>query len=198
METISLISIVSLLAPAIYQLGLTLGIGSSTFALIFYIQFLSDGEMDPTERRVLKTVFFVLRLGMAFIISGLLLFFALGQAAGVSLFDDVGFLIQATIMGVIVGNAVLMTLHYMPMWLGPVLAGGSWYALFLVRFVPFSSPSYWFLLMAYGAFVCVFFVAFTYIKGLYTPKPVVKAPQEPASAIVPVVTAPEVTDSKSK
>jgi len=193
METISMISIVSLLAPAIYQLGLTLGIGSSTFALIFYIQFLSDGEMDPTERRVLKTVFFVLRLGMAFIISGLLFFFVLEQASGRSLLNDVGFLIQATIMGVIVGNAVLMTLHYMPMWLGPVLAGGSWYALFLIRFVPFSSPSYWFLLMAYGAFVCIFFVAFTYIKGLYTPKKETLKEQVPE---VSAVVTPEVTDPK--
>jgi hypothetical protein len=36
------------------------------------------------------------------------------------------------LLGVIVMNALLMTRHKMPMWLGPALAGGSWYYYFFV------------------------------------------------------------------
>ena len=40
------------------------------------------------------------------------------------------------LLGIIVMNALLMTKHKMPMWLGPTLAGGSWYYYYFVSITP--------------------------------------------------------------
>ena len=69
----------------LHQMGITFGVGSSTFALLFYIKALEDGEIDPSEKNFLHGVYFVLRLGMLFIFLSLLLLGLLwwsgGQAA---------------------------------------------------------------------------------------------------------------------
>jgi len=183
-----------LILSLMHQMGVTLGVGASTFALIFYIQATRDGNVDATERRFLHTVFTVLRIGMALLTLAAILIVIAVHARDQSAFDDVRFLTQVTILAVILGNALLMTLHKMPMWLGPVLAGGSWYALFLVGFLPFQNPAYPFLLMLYGAFVCIFFAVYTYIKNIFTdPVPAIasEAVSEEAKTVDESVTKEE-------
>lgn len=150
---------VGILTEIIFSLGLTLGVGSSTFALIFFIRALEDGVVDPTERKFLGTVFVVLRIGMALLFLGLLLSLMLPAALPLPLW---------LLLGVITVNAVLMDRHIMPMQYGPVLAGGSWYSLFFVSRTPLGELSLLILIPLYVAFLLVFYGVFTYLKKKFT------------------------------
>lgn len=155
--------IVTILAPIIpflYTLGQTLGVGSSTFALIFFVIAMRDGVIDASEKRFMHAVYFVLRIGMAFILLALLL----------SLFFKIPFagiyLMQWIFFGIIVVNAILMTMRKMPMQYGPVIAGGTWYSLFLITNVsPLATFATISLLMLYVAFLIIFYLVFTFIKN---------------------------------
>src|SRR5688572_25470921 len=114
-----------MITPTLFTLGQTLGVGASTFALLFYIMAMQDGTVDPSEKRFMRAVFVVLRIGMVVIAISLALKFLLGLSM------TSVYLMQVTLLGVITLNAVLMTKRLISMRIGPVLAGGSWYMLFL-------------------------------------------------------------------
>ncbi len=146
----------------LYTVGLTLGVGSSTFALIFYIRALEDGVVDVSEKRFMQTVYFVLRIGMIGIFVSLL-----GNA-----FLRVDALpspyIAWILLWVITLNAVLMSYRIMPMRFGPVIAGGSWYSLFLVSKTPVGEFSYLSMLIGYLFFLGFFYIVFQYVKNKFT------------------------------
>lgn len=148
------------LQDVVFSLGLTLGVGSSTFALIFFISGLRDGVIDQSERRFLHIVFTVLRIGMALIFVGLVL----------ALFGTHAFsLVPWVLLLIITVNAVLMHKKMMPMRFGPVIAGGSWYALFFVTTTPLGSLPGPVLTVLYGAFLTLFFVFFSFMRRHYAP-----------------------------
>lgn len=150
----------------VFSLGLTLGVGSSTFALIFFIKALRDGVMDQTERSFLHVVFTVLRIGMLLIAVGL---------GGFLLFDAIpeptAYVVECALLGIIVVNAILMDKRIMPMRFGPIIAGGSWYSMFFATKLPVYAYSYMTLALAYIAFLVAFYFVFHAIKGaLVAPK----------------------------
>jgi hypothetical protein len=153
------ISEVNIITSLIFDIGLTLGVGSSTFALIFFIRALEDGTIDQLEKRFMHTVYFVLRIGMILIGIGLLATLLTGQSLPFTQYA-----MQWTLLAVVTINALLMTWNIMPMTIGPVLAGGSWYALFLVTSLPIAPVSYMKLLVYYALFLVVFFVVWTMVK----------------------------------
>lgn len=142
-------------------IGQTLGVGASTFALIFYIVALQDNVIDTSEKRFMKVVYVVLRIGMILITLALL-----GR-----LFASISFgpieAMQWLLLGVITVNAVLMSMHKMPMRFGPVLAGGSWYSLFLLSSLPFQTTSFGILALLYVAFLIFFQIVFTILKNKF-------------------------------
>lgn len=154
----------------LHQMGITFGVGASTFALTFFVNALSDGTIDQSERRFLHIVYVVLRIGMILITLSLLSFGAivLLSGGGISTLSSPLYLAELTLIGIIIANAILMTLHKMPMKFGPVLAGGSWYSLFFVTALPLADLAYPVLLLWYGAFVVLFFLVFTLIKNHFT------------------------------
>ena len=113
------------------QVGLTLGVGSSTFALTFYFLALNDGVIDASERRFMHAVYMVLRIGILCFVLSLLGSFVAGSEV-----PEGTRILQAVLLCIIVANAVLMSHHLMPMRFGPTLAGGSWYSLFFVSILP--------------------------------------------------------------
>lgn len=159
------------ITQVLHQMGVTFGVGASTFALTFFINALEDGVIDPSERRFMHIVYVVLRIGMTLITLSLLLlgavaFFSKDIAALLSPL----YLMEWTLVGVIIVNAILMTKHLMPMRFGPVLAGGSWYSLFFVNTLPLAATTYPMLLVFYAAFLVLFFTVFTAVKSyLVTP-----------------------------
>jgi hypothetical protein len=146
----------------LFSLGLTLGVGSSTFALIFFIKSLKDGVMDETERSFLRVVFTVLRIGMVLIAVGLAGFLLVGAIP-----EQTAYLLECVLLFIIILNAVLMDKRIMPMKFGPIIAGGSWYSLFFVSKLPVSAYSYATVAAAYVVFLIVFYFAFNAIKAAY-------------------------------
>jgi len=147
------------IADTIFSVGLTLGVGSSTFALIFYIRSLEDGVVNETERRFMHTVYSVLRIGMALILFGLV---------ATSIARSTLALGELILVSIITLNAVLMTYRRMPMQIGPVLAGGTWYALFLYAKTPLGAVSPIILTFCYAVFLFLLYGIFQYFKKRFT------------------------------
>jgi len=117
------------------SLMISLGAGVSTFAVLSYFASIQDGVIEKAERRIMGSIYFVLRLAMASlsIILILLLFF--------TDFSDYSVWFRVLIMFVMIVNAGLMTSHRMPMWFGPPLMFASWYTyLFYVVFARIYYP----------------------------------------------------------
>lgn len=140
-------------------LGMTLGVGSSTYAITFFHQSIADGKIDDTEKRFLHTVYFILRMGM-------ILLFLSYATQGYQVWSDIRIPVgrdtlaaQATFLAIIFGNAVLMEKRWVPMWLGPAIAGASWYGIFfafVLDLYHFSYP----VLMTWYIILIVFFIIF--------------------------------------
>ncbi|MEX0652293.1 MAG: hypothetical protein WD153_02425 [Candidatus Paceibacterota bacterium] len=154
------------------QFGLTLAVGASTFALIFYYVAIQDGIIDASEKRFMHVVYRVLRVGLVLIIvTELCLALFHYMQDGFLFFKNEFLLFTWTVLAVIVCNAILMQKHKMPMWLGPALAGGSWYTLALVHaFPPAALSSYTTLGVYYVTFVALMVVALKIIKMVYSKK----------------------------
>lgn len=149
----------------IFELSITLGVGSSTFALTFYILALTDGNVDASERRFMHTVYFVLRIGMALIALGLI-----ASLFGAPLADGLTYTLQWALLAVITINAILMTVHVMPMKYGPVIAGGSWYSLFFVTTLPVATWGTPTIIASYAGVLVFLYVLLNVLKALLHPK----------------------------
>ena len=150
----------------VFDVGLTLGVGSSTFALLFYIMALTDGEVDPSERRFMHAVYKVLRIGM------FLIAFALILSLFTTLDITFQYISQWSLLLIITLNALGMTFKVMPMKYGPVITGGSWYSLFLVSILPgnvINPAPISFVLTGYLAVLCILYFTLNYFKKKYHP-----------------------------
>jgi hypothetical protein len=140
----------------INTLGLTFGVGSSTYALIFFHQSIADGVIDDTEKRFLHTVYFLLRAGMALLLAS---YVAQGYQITRGLPIPVGhdtLALQATLLAIIFANAVLMERRLIAMWLGPAIAGAAWYGTFFAFVIDALHFSYPILMTWYVVLVIVF------------------------------------------
>ncbi|MEK7628730.1 MAG: hypothetical protein AAB421_04945 [Patescibacteria group bacterium] len=159
------------LAPFIFKMGTTLGAGSSTFALAFFIKALSDGVIDQSERGLMHVVYAALRISMVLIAVGLVGLLWTREELPLA-----AYFMLWTLLSIITINGILMTRRLMPMRLGPVIAGASWYSIFFVSesFVD-PSTSYGMFWIYYILFAIVFFVAFEILKSKFIapipPKP---------------------------
>ncbi|HEY4511178.1 MAG TPA: hypothetical protein VJG29_02285, partial [Candidatus Paceibacterota bacterium] len=160
MENIGLILFI------LQQLGMTLGVGASTFALIFYIASGRDGEIDSTERSFLHITFTVLRTGLFLIIfSGAIITGAHLLAGESSVVFQPIFIGKWLLIGLIVLNALLMTSKIIPLPIGGALAGATWYALFFLHNI---APDMSFLMFAilYVLWALAFTLLFQGVKML--------------------------------
>jgi len=107
----------------LYGMVVSLGVGSSTLALTFYLLALRDGVIDEAERAHLGIVYVVLRVVMVLV----LILLAVRTMIGGFFGEYIWF--TWLLVGVLYGNATLMTLHKMSMKIGPALQASTWYAL---------------------------------------------------------------------
>lgn len=116
-----------LLFTAVAQsFAISLGVGSSTLAIVNFFVAIADGKIDDTERKMMGVVYVVLRVAMVIILA------TTAIVAGTAyLTDSVSLVtwIQLLVVGVLFLNAVLMTVHVMPSTFGPAIQAGSWYTL---------------------------------------------------------------------
>jgi hypothetical protein len=120
-----LISLVAILQT----FSISLGVGSSTLAIINFFVAISDGKIDETERKMMGVVYTLLRVAMVAILTttlGLIaLEFVYSGVTSLTAFD----IAQLFALSVLFINAVLMTFRIMPSTFGPALQAGSWYTL---------------------------------------------------------------------
>lgn len=112
--------------------SISLGVGSSTLAIVNFFVAISDGVIDEAERRMMGIVYFVLRLAMVIILvtTGFLIFndYISTEFTALSTFS-IG---QLIILFVLFLNSILMTARIIPSTFGPAIQAGSWYSLGLL------------------------------------------------------------------
>jgi len=117
------------LVAIVQSLSISLGVGSSTLAIINFFAAIADGTIDETERRMMGIVYVVLRVAMGLILISTLLLVAVDYSnvglAGLSAFTYG----QLLALFVLYLNAMLMTARLMPSTYGPAIQAGSWYTL---------------------------------------------------------------------
>ena len=157
----------------INHVGIVYGVGASTFAIIFYFKALEDGVLDASEKNFMHAVYFVIRIGMFILVISevvmLILAFHAGPA-GIPYLQSSTLWFRLMILGIINANAILMEKRYMPMWLGPALAGGSWYSYFFIDLFKPTYFSFGILLLLYIAFVILFIYFLKAVKRVYLEK----------------------------
>jgi len=109
--------------------AISLGVGSSTLAIINFFAAIADGTIDETERRMMGIVYVVLRIAMiAILVTTIVLHGAAVLAGGMTALSSIG-ASQLIVIGILFINAVLMSKHVVPSTIGPGLQAGSWYTL---------------------------------------------------------------------
>lgn len=108
------------------SMGISLGVGASTLAIVNFFVSISDGKIGKTERRMMGVVYVVLRIAMAIILITTALLIApailVGDTASLS-----NMIPLTIIIAVLFVNAALMTMKMMSSTFGPGLQAGSWY-----------------------------------------------------------------------
>jgi len=111
-----------------HLIGTVLGVGGATFAEIFYLKAKKDGIIEPLEIDHLRTIYFVLRIGLFIsMITGLsfLLFYYLIGASELLLNPKLW--AKLLIVAILIFNAFLIKFKKIPMWLGASISLTSWY-----------------------------------------------------------------------
>lgn len=143
----------------IWTVGLCLGV--SSIAMTFYFYVVNKGSTEPAENKMMHIVYTVLRVGMVLVCISELTTFIYHYHVNNFIYwtDNPELLIRLTIFSVIVINAILMQKRWITMWLGPVFAGGSWYAYFFFSVWIETESTYPVLLAGYScwlAFIAIF------------------------------------------
>ena len=117
------------LIAIVQSFSISLGVGSSTLAIINFFVAIFDGKIDETERKMMGVTYIILRVAMVAILVTSVALLAVETAGrgvyGLSAYS----LAQLIILAVLYINAILMTARLMPSTFGPSIQAGSWYTL---------------------------------------------------------------------
>lgn len=139
-------------------MGTILGVGGATIAEVQIMKAFKDGTMDVSERMLLHADYTVIRVGTALIVlSGIaLIWWHLSQANSWILTSQKLWFKEILIIFIIL-NAVFLSKHWVPFWLGSAISFTSWWMaaiLGLWRYIPYN-----FVQLMIGYVVIVFLVA---------------------------------------
>jgi len=128
-----------------HVIGTVLGVGATTFAEIFYLKFLKDGEIDPFENDILKVFYRIIRLGLVILVFsgfGYLVMWRLNFLGPQVFFSD-RFLVKITIILILLAAAFAMNFRLINLRVGSTITLVSWYMAMILgiwRKTPFSYP----------------------------------------------------------
>jgi hypothetical protein len=131
----------SIIALSVLQsMAISLGVGSSTLAVVNFFYAISDGKIDETERNFMGVTYIVLRVAMGIIlVTSVVLALFSYASEGLTYFTSYT-TAQAILTAVLFINAYLMTIRVMPSTFGPAIQASSWYTLgFLMASKPFGN-----------------------------------------------------------
>ena len=140
------------LLTIVQSFAISLGVGSSTLAIVNFFAAIADGSIDETERRMMGIVYVVLRIAMLLILLSTLSLIGLTYYTGGSAAISALTYAQLIALAVLFINAALMTAHLVPSTFGPAIQAGSWYT--LGTLIPLASLGFtafplWQFLLAY-------------------------------------------------
>jgi len=150
---------------AIFEYGRTIAVGSSTFAVLFFLILMVGREKSPVVRKVMHTVYTVLRVGMVLI--GLSLIGMYFVDTGI---EPLRYAFLWALLIIITVNAMLMTAHIMNLKYGPVIAAGSWYSMFFVSALPVHTFGVSIAVVLYITFLIAVFIFLEVMKRVMKPK----------------------------
>jgi len=154
------------LTAILQSMAISLGVGSSTLAIINFFVAIADGTIDPQERKLMGVVYVVLRVAMVVILLTTLALTAMRIVAGITPYFTPFVVAAWTLTAVLYINAVLMTKHIMPSNVGPALQASTWYTFGVITaLVPLglSGFSYFEFLVGYAA---AFALAVALVNGM--------------------------------
>jgi hypothetical protein len=155
-----------ILVAILQSFAISLGVGSSTLAVINFFVAISDGKIDETERKMMGITYITLRIAMVAILlaSTIILGYNL-QFLGVEALT-LYVIAQFILIFILYGNALLMTMRIMPSTFGPAIQAGSWYSLgTLAALVPLGLTDFTFTQFILS-YVAVLALAVSLINGL--------------------------------
>ena len=145
--------------------SISLGVGSSTLAILNFFSAIADGKIDDTERRMMGIVYVVLRLAMILILfSTIALFFVQYQVAGPHSFSTLQYG-QAFALSVLFINAILMTAHVMPSTFGPAIQAGNWFTLGFLETIEPLNIAHFSILQFLLAYITWIVLAIAVVNG---------------------------------
>lgn len=140
------------LVTILQSFSISLGVGSSTLAIVNFFAAIADGTIDETERRMMGIVYAVLRIAMvAILVTSLFLVTTESNLVGLMNLSAFSYA-QLLALAVLFLNAMLMTAHLVPSTIGPALQAGSWYTLgtlAALQLLDITDFSFGIFLMAY-------------------------------------------------
>jgi len=150
----------------IQSMGISLGVGASTLAILNFFHAIADGQIDETERNFMGVTYLVLRVAMGVILTTSLILAFIGYSSIGSPYFTGYVTAQAILTAVLFINALLMTMRIMPSTFGPAIQAATWYTLgFLLALFAqgFSYVHMFVFLFAYATFV---FFAISFINSV--------------------------------
>lgn len=153
-----------------YTVGLCLGV--STIAMTFYFYVVSQGKTDKSQNVMMHIVYRILRIGMVLVLCSELTLVLYNYYINNTAYwtDNPELFMRITIFSIIVCNAFAMQYRKISMWLGPIFAGGSWYAYFFFSVWVETESVYFTLLMGYLTWLVIFGSLLTLLRVLLTRK----------------------------
>jgi len=155
-----------------HVVGTVLGVGAATFAEIYYTRFGSDDIITDDERKTLTVTYTVMRTGLFLLVIsgfGFLLYFRLTEH--VAALTSPSFWAKLTIVGVLVGNALLLQARVVPLSIGAAVSLTSWYAALVLGVIGKTSASYVEILIYYAVVVVLVGLGLRWIRArLHAPK----------------------------
>lgn len=145
-------------ASIIQSIGISLGVGSSTLAVLNFFHAIADGTISEEERNFMGITYIVLRVAMGIILISSIALMLIGSSlSGESYFTSY-VAAQAILTCVLFVNAFLMTVHIMPSTFGPAIQASSWYSLgFMLALVPHGLVNFNFLAFLFAYATLIFF-----------------------------------------
>lgn len=151
-----------------YTVGLCLGV--SSIAMTFYFYVVAKGRTEKPQNIMMHIVYKVLRVGMILVLLSETTVVIYNYHINNFIYwtDNPEFFIRLTIYSVIVCNAFAMQHRKISMWLGPVFAGGSWYAYFFFSVWIETESTYSRLLFGYILWLTFFGVCLALFRVYLT------------------------------
>jgi hypothetical protein len=153
-----------------YTVGLCLGV--SSIAMTFYFYVVAKGRTDKSQNVMMHIVYTVLRVGMMLVLASEVTMIIYNYHINNFVYwtDNPELFIRFTIYSVIVCNAFAMQHRKISMWLGPVFAGGSWYAYFFFSVWIETESTYKTLLIGYVSWLLFFGICLALFRIYLTRK----------------------------